>query len=257
MKNCLVLGSGRSGTSMLTGTLAQAGYFMGEKPTPATIRAQESNPKGQYEDLEINEINEIILESLVPQRPWLLGNYCFRDQPVKWQRWLSRISLDATIPSPPQAIERIRSLTQNQPFCFKDPRLSYTLPAWQPYLSDTVFICVFRDPASTAQSILKQSKFAKHLRNFSINFDQALEMWTLMYQHILEKHSKDGTWLFLEYNQVLTEEGMDRIEAFTGAAVDRSFPDASIRRTNSLEEVPDLTQDIYRKLCFLANYSVS
>ena len=256
MKNCIILGSGRSGTSMVTGALAQAGYFMGNRPTPATTRAQESNPKGQYEDLEINEINEIILDLVVPKRPWLLGKFCFRDRPIKWQRWLARVPLDTQIPSPLTATKRIELLTQTQPFCFKDPRFSYSLPVWRPHLKNVVFICVFRDPASTAQSILKQSKFANHLRDFSINFDQALEMWALMYQHILEIHSQEGEWLFLEYNQVLTEEGLEKLENFTRAKVDRTFPDGSIRRTKSFAKVPEPVQEIYQKLCIAANYKL-
>jgi len=44
MKNCIILGSGRSGTSMVAGTLAKSGYFMGDNLYPA----RESNPKGFF-----------------------------------------------------------------------------------------------------------------------------------------------------------------------------------------------------------------
>jgi hypothetical protein len=45
-RNCLILGSGRSGTSLAAGILAQAGYFMGDELWPVNI----GNPKGQFED---------------------------------------------------------------------------------------------------------------------------------------------------------------------------------------------------------------
>ena len=45
-RNCLILGSGRSGTSMAAGILARAGYFMGAELWPADI----GNPKGYFED---------------------------------------------------------------------------------------------------------------------------------------------------------------------------------------------------------------
>lgn len=256
MRNCVVLGSGRSGTSMVTGTLAQAGYFMGNYPTPATVRVQETNPKGQYEDQEINEINEIILAQVVPDRPWLLGRWFFRDRLTQWQRWLAQIPLETRISSPSSVLSRIKALTKHQPFCFKDPRFSYSLPVWKPFLEETnaVYICVFRDPASTALSILKQCEYAHHLRGLHMTNDQALAMWTYMYEHIIEIHCHKGDWLFLHYNQVLSPQGLDKLEAFTEASVDRSFPDASIRRSVSTSSVSTKTQNIYDKLCHLANY---
>ncbi|NIM13858.1 MAG: sulfotransferase family protein, partial [Candidatus Aminicenantes bacterium] len=54
MKNCLILGSGRSGTSMIAGILHKAGYFMGDNLYPP----RSANPKGFFENWEINEINE-------------------------------------------------------------------------------------------------------------------------------------------------------------------------------------------------------
>ena len=59
MNNCLILGFGRSGTSLLGGLLHHSGYFSGNHLHPA----RESNPKGFYEDVVINRINEHILEN--------------------------------------------------------------------------------------------------------------------------------------------------------------------------------------------------
>jgi len=125
---------------------------------------------------------------------------------------------------------------------------------WRPYLHDTIFICVFRDPASTAKSMIKECSDVKRLRNIKINFPIALEIWTLMYQHILEIHRCEGKWLFLHFNQVLTKEGLDRIEDFIGAAVDRSFPELCLRHSFSELPVPHNVRNIYQKLCKLAEY---
>lgn len=46
MYNIIILGSGRSGTSMMAGTLAKAGYFMGERLLPRN----NANPKGFSND---------------------------------------------------------------------------------------------------------------------------------------------------------------------------------------------------------------
>ena len=56
-RNCLILGSGRSGTSMAAGILARAGYFMGAELWPADI----GNPKGYFEDREVNKINDELI----------------------------------------------------------------------------------------------------------------------------------------------------------------------------------------------------
>lgn len=250
MRNVLIIGSGRSGTSMTSGILAQAGYFMGDHLNPI----RESNPKGQFEDREINAINETILAQLVPKRIKILGKWFFCDRPVEWQRWLARIPVSTNISSSPEITERIHKMTQREPYCFKDPRFSYTLPVWRPLLRDTIFICVFREPANTASSILKQIQNAPHLQGFSLTFEQALQVWTLMYSHIYEIHRHQGEWLFLHYNQLLTKEGLDRLEYFTGASVDRSFPDPSLRRSFSEIAASQKTLELYNNLCKLAEY---
>jgi len=115
-------------------------------------------------------------------------------------------------------------------------------------------LCVFRESANTASSILKQIQNAPHLQGFSLTFEQALQVWTLMYSHIYEIHRHQGEWLFLHYNQLLTKEGLDRLEYFTGASVDRSFPDPSLRRSFSEIAVSQKTLELYNNLCKLAEY---
>ncbi len=146
MHNILILGSGRSGTSMVAGTLAKAHYYMGSRFVPP----RDSNPKGFFEDHEINDINEAILKRVVPHRPRYIGRILFRKRLGYMQKWLARVPLHANIPSWPGIEQRIRRAVQSEPFCFKDPRFSYTLPVWRPFLRHTRFICVFRHPASTA-----------------------------------------------------------------------------------------------------------
>jgi len=78
-----------------------------------------------------------------------------------------------------------------------------------------------------------------------------------MYLPITLTHRYHGEWLFLHYNQVLTSEGMDKLEEFTGAEVDRSFPTAKLSRSKPSEEIPKKSLKIYRQLCELAGYQDS
>jgi len=167
---------------------------------------------------------------------------------------LGRVPVGKKIASPPAIIGRIKRVTQRKSYCFKDPRFSYTLPVWRPYLKNTVFVCVFRDPASTALSILKECQDAEYLHNFSISFRQALKVWNLMYRHILDVHRYEGMWLFLHYNQILSGEGLDRLGAFVDAPVNYSFPDPSLRRSFSDNPVSEENRKVYQQLCELAEY---
>ena len=249
MKNCIILGAGRSGTSMIAGTLSKAGYFMGSRLIPA----RDGNPKGFFEDVEVNRINEELLAQVLAKRPRFLGRWLFRDRPLQGQRWLSQVPITVKLPSPPELIEKIQPLVAKEPFCFKDPRFSYTLPVWKPYLKNVGFVCVFRNPVSTATSIMKEVKNERHLHHFNINFDQALEIWLLMYRHILN-HRAEGDWLFLHYEQVLSGEGLEKLATFTGASIDRSFPDVALRRSHKEQSIPKKTETIYQQLCQLAGY---
>ena len=254
MNNCLILGSGRSGTSMVAGTLAKAGYFMGDNLYPAKI----SNPKGFFEDPEINGINEDLLSQVLPKRPPIIGKWFFHNRPRLGHYWLVRIPVNMSIPITSNITKRIQRLTKRQPFCLKDPRFCYTLPLWRPYLENTIYICVFRDPSSTVLSILKECKMADYLKDFNITYEDALEIWRLMYLHIIEHFRHQGDWLFLHYDQVLYGDGLERLRAITGAPVDESFPDRSLHRTNpSKIPLPIEIQNIYKQLCDLSEYSLT
>lgn len=262
MKNCIILGAGRSGTSMVAGTLADAGYYMGDTLLPPT----EGNPKGYFESREVEAVNDGLIHTMryptrrekrlawlrpIPQQP----DFDTLEPWVK-ARWL------ALIPPVRQPIlksiyqEQIEALVKYQPFCFKDPRFSYTLPAWRPFLnpSETAFICVFREPAITAASILKEVQTESYLDGLTITYEQVMQMWVYSYRHILTKHRHAGSWLFLHYSQVLTEEGLNRIEMLLDVKVNRDFPEARLQRTQSEQNAPRDAQHIYRQLCSLAGY---
>lgn len=223
---------------------------MGENLVPA----RDANPKGFFEDVEVNMINEDILSHLVPPRLVLMGKEFFRSRPLEGQRWLACIPIGAKIPSPPHIADRIHTVTRRKSYCFKDPRFCYTLPAWRPFLRNAVFVCIFRDPASTALSILKESRSASYLHTLTMTFARALKVWQLMYAHVLRVHKSEGKWLFLHYNQFICGNGPQRLQSFVEAPVDGTFPEVSLRRSFSSNPVPREIQQIYEELCELAEY---
>jgi len=251
LKNVIILGSGRCGTSMISGLLAKQDYYMGQNLYAGT----EGNPKGYFESWEINSINEDLLVQVLPKRPRLIGRWFFRDRFYYEQRWLGRLPVGTAIPSSQSINERIARQAEKQSFCYKDPRFPYTLPAWRPFLNNTVFICVFRNPGITAASILKACQTEPYLRSAYINTEVAVEMWTLKYRHILEVHRHSGEWLFMHYNQGFSEAGLDRLSTFLNTEVDRSFPDRQLDRSRPISDVQEETKRVYRELCDLAGYT--
>jgi hypothetical protein len=240
MRNCLILGSGRSGTSLLAGILSQAGYYMGEHLIPP----DDANPKGYFEDDEVNAINEALLAPLTPAR-------C---RPAYGWRWLAAVPLGTHIPCPADLAKRIAAQTARSPFCLKDPRFSYTLAAWYPYLPDTMFLCVFREPTRTAQSILKECRSADYLAGLPMDFDGALAVWTLMYRHILEVYRHVGDWLFFHYDQLFEEQSLGKLESRLGVSAHRQFSDPLLRRSTAVGDVETPVLEVYEQLCELAGF---
>lgn len=252
MKNCIILGSGRSGTSMLAGTLAQSGYFMGDNLYPA----RESNPKGFFEDPFINGINEQILSKVrFGLKEWgkrLLSGRHFSDG----QRWLEIMPEGSKFCSSNFIDEQIVAAVSKAPFCYKDPRFSYTLPLWRKFLKEAVFICVFREPSLTAFSIVKECNDMEYLHSLPMSFEYALEVWYHVYINILKTHMQQGEWLFIHYDQVLSEDGISKIEAITDAIADKTFPDRNYKRTTSEVAVEQKYNVVYSRLCELAGYNL-
>jgi hypothetical protein len=225
---------------MLAGILSGAGYYMGEHLIPP----DEGNPKGYFEDDEVNAINESLLEPVTPER----------SQPAYGWRWLAAVPVGTRLPCSAALVRRIEAQTARAPYCFKDPRFCYTLPVWRPLLGDAVFLCVFREPARTAHSILKECQVADYLDGLALTFGEAIEVWVLMYRHILEVHRHSGDWLFFHYEQLFEEQALGQLEATLGAAANRGFADPKFRRSPAHGRLEPAVLEVYQQLCELARY---
>jgi hypothetical protein len=244
-----VVGTGRSGTSLAAGLFRQHSIFMGD----SLLRPSEANPYGYFEDKEVNAINEALIAPFIPARQSdHSGHYC-QDIPSESQRWLARLPLSESIVSNDAINKRIMMLYSRKNSCFKDPRFCYTLDAWRNLLgkeqiTNAIFLCVFRHPAVVAESLLKEMRTAQYLRNLAISVDQIYAYWNLSYQHILQKHSQHGKWLYVSYESMFTEKGLSRIEKFCGFNVDRSLPEKNLSRSQAIHHVDPNCLKIYKKL---------
>jgi hypothetical protein len=164
--NILILGCGRSGTSMVAGTLASGPWYLGDN----YIRPRVSNPKGFFEDSLVNKLNERIIG-----RAW---HYRLQLSDLRRnQLWLARVPRWMPLEATPKVRHDISALCERQPFCFKDPRFAYTLPVWQRIAPAMKFIVVFRHPAETTTSIVRECQTANYLRNVRMTRRRAVAVW--------------------------------------------------------------------------------
>lgn len=245
MRNLFILGSGRCGASSVAGTLAQAGYFLGEG-----LRLPRSgSPKGLFEARAVLELNE---ELLAPRLDPGLGLGA-------GQSWLGSPLRPSEAPSEAQ-IRRMERLTQRSPFALKDPRLAFTWPAWRHAMESLGMelpgrICLFRDPRATAESLVQASAGAADLPKRTFGLAEAERLWIDVYRELLAQ-AGDGA-LFLHADQILEPVGRRRLVKYAGAALSGDFADEALQRTGRWEESSVEARELYLELCGRAEFSPS
>lgn len=257
MHDCIILGSGRSGTSLLAGMLARAGYFIGDN----YIEPRAANPKGFFEDSEVNLINdEIIARTLSKSTLYRVKKLLGHGIPTLGH-WLAALPLSARLSLPPGGAERIQERLSHRPFCYKDPRFCYTLPLWRPYLPpSTRFLVIFRDPITTARSMCREQREARYLSRMSLSIRKAGTVWAQMYKHVLKNMREESAYLFVDYADVVDGTVLAAIEEFLEVSVDRTFPEKGLSRSRSSESdlaMPGDWAEVYSALLDLSKREMS
>lgn len=241
-KNVLILGCGRSGTSMLAGSIASSGqYNIGGVGHPGN----KGNRFGYFETKEVNGINDDML---------------FQDSRSMFTEgsrhgWLTRFPINEHTQTLPDTVNRIKSVISQKPFCLKDPRFSFTLPIWQHCLpnKDVEYICMVRHPGAVVNSMIKNCLTAPYLSKIKIDRKICYDIWRNMYDHIL-RHANNN-WIFLHYHQVLDGDGLDIVELLLDTKVNRNFLVKALCRSRPEQDVPKDIMRTYNGLCERARYS--
>jgi hypothetical protein len=118
----LVLGMHRSGTSLLSGLIAEAGVELG----PTLMPAAPDNPRGFWENQRIVDLHERVLSHF--DQTWSSAE----PLPPEWHRQ------DGLVPLK----DELRQIVQEEfgdtdLFCVKDPRLCRLLPLWRDLCEET------------------------------------------------------------------------------------------------------------------------
>ena len=177
-----ILGMHRSGTSALTGMLAQSGFAAPKDPMPATER----NPKGYWESLRVFNLNEQFLGQLD-------------------SHWSSHISLPKGWAYSEKAREWRSALAESFAYTYqgganpliKDPRFSILIAGLEPWFESTVaqfiFLIPIRHPVEVANSLCRAE---------SISASQCIRLWIKSVYEV-ELATRGHLRLFIRYEDLI------------------------------------------------------
>jgi hypothetical protein len=150
MQTCIiVLGMHRSGTSAFMGILNLLGINLGSE----LLDPSEDNPKGYFENKNIYQINERILNTL---------NSSWDDLFFLPENWWKKECLIVHKKEIIEAIEK--EFKETEVFGLKDPRMCRLLPLWKDIFKEvkikTLYVVSVRNPLAVANSLKNRDGFS-------------------------------------------------------------------------------------------------
>lgn len=206
VRDVVVVGAPRSGTSMLAGLFADAGHCAGRRLIPPTP----SNPAGFHEDLDVNAANDDLLAAL-DDSPWP-GTV----SPIRRLRWIG--AYDGWVRGDRSGDDLV-ALVPDRPFVLKDPRFCYTLPAWQDVLADVLVVVIVRHPAEVAASVRAMAeREPATFEGFDVTDEHLLAMWTAMHHAVLGWCDTDapGPVTFVDCDDVRSGTVLPQLSRLSG-----------------------------------------
>lgn len=137
-----VLGMHRSGTSLTARVVNLLGVHLGDRIIGVQTPAQPDNPRGHWEDIGVNEINQQLLHAVLGTRTRWEWTYPMVVTPEQVSADLARAMRGE--------LARLRARPR---WGFKEPRTSLTLPAWARMIGPMSAILCVRDPRAVAASL--------------------------------------------------------------------------------------------------------
>ena len=222
-----VLGMHRSGTSCLTGSLEEAGLFLGDRHT-----WNPHNLKGNRENQQIVDINDRVLASV--GSAW--------DTPPQHHVDWPQAELDA-------ARALFATYAQHSPFGFKDPRTLLVLAGWKSLFPKMQYVGIFRHPLAVARSLQTRS---------GMPLAQGLELWFAYNRRLLQQYRQTPLpILCFDDDQSLFQQKLHGVLAsldFDNSAWQGDFYDEGLRSSQPdvADRLPWHIRRLYRKLQRLA-----
>ncbi len=233
-----IAGMHRSGTSLVTRLLRHCGLDLG--PEDQLLKPQPDNPEGFFENFPLVILNDAILAEL--GGGWDLPPQV---EPAAWSelaaRWRDR------------ALAALTPLQRGEPWGWKDPRNSLTLPFWRALLPGLRPVICLRHPREVVRSLYRRSSSSEA---FSLN------LWQHYYNSLLE-HTTAEQRLVTHYQSYFADPvaELGRVVAWLGWPVEPALLVAACgdvkgelrhHEHNREPEAPELSPElgvIYARLC--------
>lgn len=220
----IVAGSGRSGTSLVSGLLKRLGCRV---PTPE-VPADESNPKGFAESQWVVDLHTRLLE---------MANVQLSDaRPAAWSK-TAKLCLDGNVQAEVREFLEAQ-FAKSDNVLIKDPRMSWFLPVWRRAAQDLGatprVVVMLRHPAAVVAS--KQKYYGGRQGEASRAAGWVNQLL------FTERSTRDTQRVFVRYERLLE----DWTVALTGAAqaIDLSVvSDAPANNIRKAHEFVDVTLD--------------
>ena len=219
-----VLGMHRSGTSLLTGTLQEAGLVLGD-----VVTAAPHNRKGNRESLPIRALHDDLMQRAG-------GDWDRPPQQVSWQPVHTALR-DAVI----------ASHLGDSFWGFKDPRTLFCLEGWLDVLPNLQMVAIVRHPEAVARSLQARNGMA---------LADGLELWRLYNARLLSWLERRPGMPLLHFDDDLDRFRVDVVSLMTTLALPRRlkpdalrFPDAALQHQRSSQEpLPPPVDALYQQL---------
>lgn len=243
--NCLILGAGRSGTSLTGLLLDRAGYHVYANGFPP----DDGNPLGYFEDIEVVQVNDAILSPFFCSK-WhrLLRSVSRKPNIMGTGAWLLDLdpSLLNSVLLRSNHADKFRELFARTPFAYKDPRFSFTMGVLAPIIpQNTVYLCVFRHPLQVIESTKNHALRSRII----VDDEYCLALWEAHYECLLQHYRQiGGQWLFVSYEKLMNREALPRIEEFLGVRLDRGLVKRDLMRSQTVGRLSGRVADIYDRL---------
>jgi len=159
-----IAGMHRSGTSMVARALNVCGLYLG--PKDELMEPGIDNPDGFWENLRFVEVNDAVLNQLGGGWDWPSWKLDWADEKLAYSR--------------SQARQLVKAFDDFEPWGWKDPRNSLTLPFWRDVVRDMRVVISLRNPLEVAFSLSNRnsSSYALGLTLWLAYNERALEATT-------------------------------------------------------------------------------
>lgn len=235
-----ILGMHRSGTSMVALLLAECGLYLG--PEDDLMLPAPDNPAGFGENLRFVELNEQLLAEVG-------GDWdCVPEARPGWLESNSATELQA------HAEELVHEFAGLEPWGWKDPRNSITLPFWERITGPIEVVVCVRDPLEVALSLRRRN---------GATIGSGLTLWLDYNERILATTNADSR-IVTHYDAYFRSprSELERVAAFINLPADAAtLARAAGRAQSSLrsyrlrrpyllrDDVSTPVAELYRTLC--------